>query len=293
MTSMLLGLALAFFPPADAKEPAAESKAEAKESEQDKAQDRAEAAEAAEFARDEAGHWQLTTNGENRKKLDLHSKPVLRWSNPAVGRVYGSVFVWTSGGRPVAAASFYRFYVPYVQRTAEFVALAPEGLSAEREGRKLWTPSAGQVKFQKLDDAPAPAASANQRLVQMRRLAREFAPELVDRRVVNEGTQQQLRLMDQPVYQYGAGADGLLDGGLFAFVVGTDPEVLLLLECRESAEGRSWHYALARMNRDAMRVRFRDREVWSVPYLETPWDDPKSDYFIVEVGKLDQKAAAP
>jgi hypothetical protein len=104
--------------------------------------------------------------------------------------------------------------------------------------------------------------------------------------VVNEGSQQQLRLMDQPVYQYGAGPDGLLDGSLFAFVVGTDPEVLLLIEARETTDGREWHYALARMNRDAMRVRFRDREVWSAPPLEKPWADPKLDYRTVEIGNL-------
>src|SRR5947199_236570 len=84
----------------------------------------------------------------------------------------------------------------------------------------------------------------------------------VDGRVVVGRAEQQLRLLDQAVYKYGAGDGGLLEGGLFAFVVGTDPEVLLVIEAREREEGRRWHYALARMNRDAMRVRHKDQEVW-------------------------------
>jgi hypothetical protein len=242
-----------------------------------------ESAEAARFARDESGKWELFADGTKRTKLELSSEPVLRWSNPAAGRVYGSVFVWTAGGRPVAVASFYRWFSPYTQRTAEFVSLSPEALSAERLRRKQWAPPAGKVTFQPIPEAPVPDESAKKRLAQMRSLARAFVPELVDRRVIVEGTQQQLRLLDQPIYKYGAGEGGLLEGGLFAFVVGTDPEALLVIEAREGKEGRRWHYALARMNRDAVRVRHKDQEVWSVPHLETPWSDASSPYLLFTV----------
>jgi hypothetical protein len=242
-----------------------------------------EAVEAARFARDEARKWELFVERTKRAKLEMSPEPVLRWSNPAAGRVYGSVFVWTAGGRPVAVASIYRWFSPYTQRTAEFVSLSPVALSAERQHRKQWSPPAGKVTFQPIPGAPVPDESSKKRLAQMRSLAREFVPELVDRRVVVEGTEQQLRLLDQPVYKYGAGDGGLLEGGLFAFVVGTDPEVVLMIEAREGEEGRAWHYALARMNRDAMRVRHKDREVWSVPHLETPWSDVSSPYLLFTI----------
>lgn len=242
-----------------------------------------EAAETAQFARDEAGRWELFSEGTKRSKLELHPEPLLRWSNPAVGRVYGSVFVWTAGGRPVALASFYRWFSPYTQRTAEFVSLSAEPLSAERLHRKLWAPPAGKVSYQPVPGAPVPDESGKKRLAQMRSLAREFVPELIDRRVIDEGTEQQLRLLDQPVYKYGPGDAGLLEGGLFAFVVGTDPEVLLVIEAREKDAGRQWHYALARMNRDAMRVRHKDHEVWSVPHLPSPWSDNRSPYLLFTI----------
>src|SRR5262245_51375301 len=123
----------------------------------------AEAAETGRFARDEARNWKLFAEGPKRTKLDLHPEPILRWSNPAVGRVYGSVFVWTSAGRPVALASFYRWFSPYTQRTAEFVTLSPDRLSAERHEQQQWAPAAGKIAFQTIPDAPAPDESARKR----------------------------------------------------------------------------------------------------------------------------------
>jgi len=272
MTTLIVCLCLGVAPLDDATPPAPESREES-----------SEATAAAAFARTEAANWKLTIDAGDRHKLDLRSEPVLRWSNPAVGRVYGSVFLWTAEGRPIAAASIYRWYAPYTQRTAEFVLLSPHAVAAEREGRKLWTPAAGQVTFRPLDGAEPPDPSSRKRLAQMRRLAGEFVPELTDKRVIGEGTQQQLRLLDKPIYQYGTGPNGLVEGALFAFVVGTDPEVLLLVEAHESEGKSGWQYALARMNRDAMRVRRNDREVWSVPYLEKPWGNPQGDYFLSEI----------
>jgi hypothetical protein len=272
MTTLIVCLFLSALPPDDTKDSAPPAREES-----------AEASETAAFARTEAAHWKLSIDSSPPQQLELRSDPVLRWSNPAVGRVYGSVFLWTSEGRPVAAASIYRWYAPYTQRTAEFVLLSDRPVVAEREGRKVWTPAAGQVSFQPLDGAETPDASSRKRLAQMRRLAGEFVPELTDKRVVGDGTQQQLRLLDKPIYQYGAGPDGLIEGALFAFVVGTDPEVLLLVEARESRGKSAWHYALARMNRDAMRVRRNEREVWSVPFLEKPWGNSRGAYFLSEI----------
>jgi hypothetical protein len=282
MTTLIVCLCLGFAPLDNATTPAPETREES-----------SEATAAATFARQEAPNWKLTIETVPPQKLDLRSDPVLRWSNPAVGRVYGSVFLWTAEGRPIAAASIYRWFAPYTQRTAEFVLLSPHTVVAEREGRKLWTPAAGQVAFQPLDNAPSPDAASKMRLAQMRRLAGEFVPELTDKRVVGEGTEQQLRLLDKPIYQYGAGPEGLVEGALFAFVVGTDPEVLLLIEARETEGKSGWHYALARMNRDAMRVRRNDREVWKVPHLEKPWANPRDHYFLCEISLLSRQANEP
>jgi hypothetical protein len=239
-----------------------------------------DAAEVAEYARREAASWELSLDGPPQTKLELRREPVLRWSNPEAGRVYGSVFLWTAGGRPLVVGTVYKWYAPLTDRTGELVTLSPRAMTAEKNGRKLWSPGAGLVEFKPIPGAPVPDAGPKTRLPQIRRLAREFAPELTDKRLETKGTPKQLRLLDQPLYQYGPAAGGLIEGALFAFTVGTDPEALLLIEARETDAGRQWHYALARLNRDGVRVRHKEQEVWSVPYLDKPWSDADAPYLL-------------
>ena len=59
----------------------------------------------------------------------------------------------------------------------------------------------------------------------------------------------------------------MTDGGLFAFVQGTDPEVLLLIEAR-GGKGPGWHFAAARMQNSALQLKLDGREVWAVEKLE-------------------------
>ena len=61
----------------------------------------------------------------------------------------------------------------------------------------------------------------------------------------------------------------LVDGALFAFTLGTDPEAFLMLEVRRSGQGLQWEYALARMNYIRTRIDYRGREIWSAETL--PW----------------------
>ena len=63
------------------------------------------------FAKREATAYTIRLEGSDRP-LTLQPEPVLKWSNPVVGTVYGDVFVWTDQGRPEAVASIYKFYSP-------------------------------------------------------------------------------------------------------------------------------------------------------------------------------------
>ena len=50
-------------------------------------------------------------------------------------------------------------------------------------------------------------------------------------------------------------------------MLGTDPEVILMLEARRSDGMLQWQYALARLNSIHLRVSYRGNEVWSVPTI--------------------------
>ena len=55
------------------------------------------------------------------------------------------------------------------------------------------------------------------------------------------------------------------------FVQGTDPEVFLLLEARESAGKQRWQFAATRMNSVAFRCATRTRKSGRVDVM--PWSD--------------------
>ena len=85
-----------------------------------------------------------------------------------------------------------------------------------------------------IPNAPTPGETAAQRLRQMRELAKEFT----NRQTRRDGVEQENRLMTQPIFRY-EGTEPLIDGSLFAFVQGTDPELWLLIKAPGSTTGPS------------------------------------------------------
>jgi hypothetical protein len=217
-------------------------------------------------------------SGESRTvRAKLHSEPLLRWSNPTAGSVYGEVFLWTIDSRPVAIASIYRWYHPHKDSTAELVSVTQHGIEAATDRERHWDTKHPGVQFSDLPGAAKPADSANGRLTQMRTLARRFSAELVDTRG-GEQVGRELRLLNQPAYRYACPAEKVLDGGLFAFVEGTDPEAWIILEIVETEAGPSWRYALARMNRDALQIKDGDQVMIKWDYLRDTWTDRTTNY---------------
>ena len=72
-----------------------------------------------------------------------------------------------------------------------------------------------------------------------------------------------LRLMPQPLFRYAEGTASVIDGAIFDFAMTTDPELLLLLEARETSGKPAWHIAFARFGNKGMTVKEGDRTVWS------------------------------
>jgi uncharacterized Zn finger protein len=98
----------------------------------------------------------------------------------------------------------------------------------------------------------------------MRETAEQFQADKTDR----QGDKRTLRMLTQPLYRYEVARDDVLEGALFAFVEGTDPEVLLLIEARANGEKREWQYALCRLNSVHLQAQYKERSVWDVPLIE-------------------------
>jgi hypothetical protein len=227
------------------------------------ADEKARAEEFRAFAVREAGRYSFRPADPQGLPFTLRPEPILQWSNPVVGSIYGDVFVWTAKGRPEVVASLYKWFSPFSHRTNEFLSLSTRPVVGEREGRPVWSPARPGVEFKPVSDAPAPAATAPQRLRQMRELAKDFTARQTDR----AGVDRDMRLLNQPLYRYETTEGALIDGALFVFVLGTDPEAFLLLEDREVDGKPRWEYALARMNSIEIRVSHRGRALWTAEMM--------------------------
>jgi len=245
-----------------------------------------EVAEAEKLFADELPRWKLTAD---ETALDNPKEPMLRWTNPAAGRVYGNTYLWLQNGRPVAVGCMFRYFHPWNSFTGELTALTGTRLAANRDDRVIWRPK-DEWKWQSLPGAAAPAATAGQRLVQMRALAGEFAIEVLDTRNNPQGDEQTPRLLPRPLYRYDAQQTKTLDGALFAFVLGTDPELLLLLECDTAAAKPEWRFGVARMNRDAIRLKRKGETAWEVASFRK--HKPEDPYLFFDL-RLPRKEPRP
>jgi len=247
---------------------------------------RDEADEAERLCVAEMPRWKLTADGV---ALDAPKESVLRWTNPFAGRVYGNTYVWLQNGRPVAVSCLFRNFEPWRTFNAEFAALNGARLVASRDSNVVWQPKNAWT-WKAVPGAAAPAATAAGRLAQMRALAGEFAVEVLDTREEPKGENQTPRLLPKPLYRYDAEQTKTFDGGLYAFVLGTDPELLLLIECDTAAPKPHWRFGVTRMNRDTVRLKHKGETVWEA--ASTREHSPEDPYLFLGLG-LPRKEPMP
>ena len=85
--------------------------------------------------------------------------------------------------------------------------------------------------------------------------------------------------MPQPVYRYEE-PDENIDGGLFVFAQGTNPEAVLLLEARRDSEKAGWRYGFAQTTIYELSAHLDGEEgpvVWTKPRYKF-FDMPTGPY---------------
>ena len=60
-----------------------------------------------------------------------------------------------------------------------------------------------------------------------------------------------------------------LDGALFTFAFGTDPEVLLVIEAQKTPAGAVWRYAAAPFTDFEIQLKYKDKLVWTEPLAQS------------------------
>ena len=235
--------------------------------------------------RGEAEGYSIFRDAAHAEKVELRPEPVYSWTNPIRGGEQdGDVFVWTYRGRAEVVGTFFS-YPSTGPRSLnhEFHSLSTATLIVDRPGgAHTWTPKAPGVELTRFAGGPDPARTPSLRLAQMRELTRSFTATTEDL----EGKRWELRLLSQPLYRYESTDPDVLDGAVFAFVTsaGTDPEVIVVVECRKPSglpdQPPAWHHAVARFSDLRLTVRLKGKEIFKgdpIPY-DLPEQDPLHRY---------------
>jgi hypothetical protein len=239
---------------------------------------------------------------DNSAKTALKPLPVMRWRNVARGQDGEAMMVvWADNGRPVAMASIYPWegYMCHefgsLSRQARLVARDQTGsappvvassdakkigtkksgsgkaetvqLPANSNATVVWSPSTAGLEFKDVPDAPATADTPTARLRQMKAIAERFKGTMTGWKGDNSD-REELRLLLRPLYRYELKEatepnPNLKDGALFAFVMGTDPEIVLVLEAIGQASEAVWQYAFARATSGGLEAKFDGTVVWT------------------------------
>jgi hypothetical protein len=234
-----------------------------------------------------AKSYELTD--EEGTRLKLLSEPLLNWTNPERNTTAGAVFLWTRDGQPAAVMCAY----PSSDTTLEheFQSLSATALQAKLSDRAVWKPTEAGVEYKSFSDVQTPGKARPLRLTQMRALVRTFSARIVQ----PERVPKPLRLLPTPIYRYPEpeAKREVVDGAIFAFVQGTDPEVLLMVETMHDDRGMlEWRYALARMTIVPLEVKHNDEVVWK---CESMWNrgSPQHAYHTIQNIPLEKPESSP
>jgi hypothetical protein len=220
-----------------------------------------------------AALFEFKLNENDEEPLTFVKAPVMKWANGSDPWT-GDVFIWTHHGRPEIIGCLFAGPSRTNRRSIyqEFHLLSEMPLAPiMMPSGARWAPKDG-LKLREIDDFEAPAETPALRLAQMRIAVQDFSAHMTEL----DDSLMNLRSLPQPLVRYQPDEGPVVDGALFTYVsmAGTDPELILLVECRRANAGLRWFYA---------PVRFTNREVWLKHRDVEVWRDSRHDF---EGGRL-------
>lgn len=213
-------------------------------------------------------------SAEGGMASEMVDDPVYRYNDPT--RSFSDATLWAFGksGRPKAllSLSLEGEQSGRWQWLYEFASLAPVKVRAkglEKAGGPTWAPVEPGIALRPIPGAAAPAGDAAKRLRQMRDLARRFrADERFEPKPGLRPERYELRLLPQPVLRYSDPSSGLIDGAIFLFCYGQNPEIVVLIEARaDGAAAPSWSYGTQRLSAAEAQVHLDDDLVAKMPRI--------------------------
>jgi hypothetical protein len=207
-------------------------------------------------------------SGGAHEEAPIIEIPLLHYNNPGGETLDATVWAWGRRGRPVALASISqeRSDVVIEKWSCELVSLSDTPVLLAARSNWKWSPATSGIEWQPVADAPLPGETPVIRARQMKEIARRFS---ATGAYQNGAEVVELRLMDRPLSRFSDPEHGLIDGAFYAYAGGTNPEVLLIVECRKDDGGKVvWYHGFARMGAGKLTARLGDKLVWERPEIK-------------------------
>lgn len=207
--------------------------------------------------------------GPDKRTAELVKQPVLGYRDDTRRQHDSTMWIWGNTGRPSAIIAV-EYYPERPQNTKwlyEIASLSADRIAADRGEELHWEARKPGLDLTVLTGAPAPAEKPAARLAQMRQLRRRFT---AHERTATEG-RIELAPMAAPLHRYQDPKQGIVDGAIFAFANGTNPEILWIIEAH-SKQGKSpsWQFGLAQMTGGEVYVSLDEKEVWKRGEADPP-----------------------
>ncbi len=201
----------------------------------------------------------------NLVRVPLIAKPLLRFQDRERSNLDGTLWGYGDKGRPKAVLAVFPFPGPDGSDLvwwSDVVSLASGPLKVTRvDGLAgvTWTAANSGEEFHPFPDASSPAAKADDRLAQMHALTKR----LEGRQNAKPGERPyDLALWPKLLHRYSDAEAGIVEGGVFALVHDSNPEIIVLIEAQGKPDEAAWKFALARHTAAPLHVDLDGKEVW-------------------------------
>ena len=237
----------------------------------DEQSDKLSAARALHLARmkEVAASIHVYSTPERKAQVELVPEPVLRYADNTRQIHESTLWIWGKGDRPCAilAIEFYTNEPRGPRWLYEIASLSTERIAVERGSDLSWTADKPGLELQSLAGADPVADKPARRLLQMKELQRRFS---AYEWTPTEG-RIQLRPLATPLHRYESAQDKLVDGAIFSFANGTNPEVFLVLEAQhEKSNPATWKFGLAQMTGAVVTVELDGKTIWNRGEADPP-----------------------
>lgn len=207
----------------------------------------------------------------NLPEVQFEGQPVFRYSDPPRGFRDGTLWLWTSSGRPVALGKIedWRREPPDGPTWITcFASLYPGLIEANWQAGPMWTSQKPGLPYQLLGEFERPDATEAGRLRQFKKLSERFSIAL-ERDYTGTTDSQQMRRLPRHLYRYKVPDQGVTDAVMFGWTAnGTNPDAMVVIELRSVGDKHEWHYAMAQvtadkivLNLDGKSVQEQDRNI--------------------------------